>query len=249
MDLRLHPNPIQPGKNKPLKPPNKPIQKMPKASIITSTLSRDKRVFGTVRNSNNATIIKPSSSNGVPHKKPQRSKPTRLQPFTENPKPNLKQIEEEKKTPISGHRTPVNSKISASKSNFHTAKICTKCRFDRLETSSYWVGQIKLAESVGKHFASLAFFKLAIESKAQPFEKLDLELKRYLGRNGGLGVENEWKELCSKYEILLLKKKKESGNNYSEDFGSVIKELSLTQTQITNLEVENDDDHHGFCQN
>ncbi|XP_062083528.1 uncharacterized protein LOC133789826 [Humulus lupulus] len=254
MDLR--PRPIS-GKNKPLK--SKPIQKMPKASIITSTIPREKRVFGTIRNSNILTrtlpekpTIKPSV--GVPRKKPPTSKPTRPEPATEapkknspgTPKPKLNQgsicIEEEKKTSISGHRTPVNSsqsKLSASK--FYSAKICSKCQFDRLETSSYWVGQIKLAESVGKHFASLAFFRLAIESNAEPIEKLDLELKRYLSRNGGLSEDNEWKEVCSRYGILLLKKN-ESENGEREDFGSAIKELSSTQTTYVNVEG-----HHVFC--
>ena len=50
---------------------------------------------------------------------------------------------------------------------YHSAENCSKCRFDRLETSSYWLSQIKLAESVGKHFVSAAFFGLAFESKAE----------------------------------------------------------------------------------
>ncbi|KAG2397617.1 uncharacterized protein HKW66_Vig0141470 [Vigna angularis] len=50
---------------------------------------------------------------------------------------------------------------------FHTADNCSKCRFDKLETSSYWVGQIKMAESVGKHFVASDFFRLAFESQAE----------------------------------------------------------------------------------
>ncbi|KAF3966460.1 hypothetical protein CMV_009446 [Castanea mollissima] len=50
---------------------------------------------------------------------------------------------------------------------YHSAENCSKCRFNRLETSSYWLSQIKLAESVGKHFVSVAFFRLTVESKAE----------------------------------------------------------------------------------
>jgi len=54
-----------------------------------------------------------------------------------------------------------------SSAPFHTALHCSKCRFDKLETSSYWVGQIKMAESVGKHFLASEFFRLALESQAE----------------------------------------------------------------------------------
>ncbi|KAF3963689.1 hypothetical protein CMV_011945 [Castanea mollissima] len=50
---------------------------------------------------------------------------------------------------------------------YYSAENCSKCRFDRLETLSYWLSQIKLAESVGKHFVSAAFFGLTVESKAE----------------------------------------------------------------------------------
>ncbi|XWS52689.1 hypothetical protein CRYUN_Cryun11dG0092500 [Craigia yunnanensis] len=66
---------------------------------------------------------------------------------------------------------------------YHSAENCSKCRFDKLETSSYWLGQIKLAESVSKHFVSASFFRLACESKAEPIRNLLNELKRYLVRH------------------------------------------------------------------
>lgn len=50
---------------------------------------------------------------------------------------------------------------------YHTAEKCSNCRFDKMETSSYWVAQIKLAESVGKHFASADFFRLAYVCNAE----------------------------------------------------------------------------------
>ncbi|KAI9380637.1 hypothetical protein POPTR_016G129250v4 [Populus trichocarpa] len=95
-------------------------------------------------------------------------------------------------------------------------------RFDKLETASCWLGQIKLAESVGKHFVpialirlpsipmlaesvgkhlvSVAFFRLAFDSN--PIRNLRAELKRYMGRHGYLSYEAEWKEVSRSYGIL-----------------------------------------------
>lgn len=68
-------------------------------------------------------------------------------------------------------RTPVKSPAVQAKPRiatpYHSAERCSKCRFDRLETSSYWLSQIKMAESVGKHSVSAAFFELAFECKAE----------------------------------------------------------------------------------
>ncbi|KAK7831227.1 hypothetical protein CFP56_027600 [Quercus suber] len=64
---------------------------------------------------------------------------------------------------------------------YHSTENCSKCKFDRLETSSYWFSQIKLAESVGKQFVSAPFFGLAVESK----------LRRYVGF-GSLVLFKDW---------------------------------------------------------
>lgn len=52
---------------------------------------------------------------------------------------------------------------------YHTAQRCSNCKCDRLETSAYWLTQIKQAETLEKHFVSVAFFQLAYESKAEVF--------------------------------------------------------------------------------
>ncbi|OMO73815.1 hypothetical protein CCACVL1_17133, partial [Corchorus capsularis] len=57
--------------------------------------------------------------------------------------------------------------IIGTRTPYHSAQNCSKCRFDRLETSSYWLAQIKLADSVSKHFVSASYFRLASESKAE----------------------------------------------------------------------------------
>nr|XP_027086495.1 uncharacterized protein LOC113708224 isoform X2 [Coffea arabica] len=64
-------------------------------------------------------------------------------------------------------RSPFLIKPNVVGTPYHSAERCSKCRFDKLETSSYWLGQIRLAESVGKHFVSAAFFRLAAECKAE----------------------------------------------------------------------------------
>ncbi|KAI4304677.1 hypothetical protein MLD38_040153 [Melastoma candidum] len=51
---------------------------------------------------------------------------------------------------------------------YRTAESCRGCRLDRLETASYWLVQIKIAESSTKHFASAAFFRLALPSSLKP---------------------------------------------------------------------------------
>ncbi|KAL9679462.1 hypothetical protein QQ045_017324 [Rhodiola kirilowii] len=75
---------------------------------------------------------------------------------------------------ISAPRTPVQLSSSLRKPRrsgtpYHTAQNCRRCRNDKLESSSYWIEQIKLAESVGKHFASIMFFQLAHECNAEVF--------------------------------------------------------------------------------
>ncbi|CAK9143226.1 unnamed protein product [Ilex paraguariensis] len=103
-------------------------------------------------------------------------------------------------------RTPVRSpalvKPRISGTPYLSAKRCSNCRFDRLETSTYWLSQIRLAESVGKHFISAAFFQLAFESKAEPIRNLRVELKGYLARHEYLSAETRWMDVSVKYGLL-----------------------------------------------
>ncbi|KAL8193262.1 hypothetical protein R6Q57_026843 [Mikania cordata] len=71
-----------------------------------------------------------------------------------------------------GVKTPVRPPFSVKAARipgtpYLSAEKCSCCRFDRLETSSYWLVQIKSAEAVGKHFVSAAFFRLAHDCKAE----------------------------------------------------------------------------------
>ncbi|MQM05715.1 hypothetical protein Taro_038541 [Colocasia esculenta] len=103
-----------------------------------------------------------------------------------------------------GPRTPMSSvkPTVLLGTPFYSAKSCSKCRFDRLESAPYWLNQIKLAESVGKHFVSVAFFRLALECNAEPIRSLKSEIKRYMARHSSLHVVTVWKEVCRDYGLL-----------------------------------------------
>ncbi|KAF9594866.1 hypothetical protein IFM89_035027 [Coptis chinensis] len=85
---------------------------------------------------------------------------------------------------------------------YHSAENCSKCRLHRLESSSYWLAQIKLAESVEKHFVAETFFRLAQECKAEPVRGLRMELRRYLARHTSLSTVAEWKSVSINYGLL-----------------------------------------------
>ncbi|KAL3819433.1 hypothetical protein ACJIZ3_005338 [Penstemon smallii] len=55
-------------------------------------------------------------------------------------------------------------------------------KFCVLSSSSYWLSQIKLAESADKHSISLGFFKLAFEAGCEPIQRMGDELKAYVHR-------------------------------------------------------------------
>ncbi|XP_027191026.1 uncharacterized protein [Cicer arietinum] len=105
------------------------------------------------------------------------------------------------KTPVTSS-SHVRAKSKMSATPFYTAAHCSKCRFDRLETSSFWIGQIKMAESVGKHFVASAFFKLALISQAEPIRNLRTELKKYLSRHGHLSEKKEWRKVAVRYGLF-----------------------------------------------
>ncbi|KAI5391121.1 hypothetical protein KIW84_076108 [Lathyrus oleraceus] len=180
---------LLPEKTKDSKPKMK--QKRNQAPKIGSgsesqTQFRQNRVFGTAWNTN-VNIPKKPSDNIVTKPKPVIAQRHPKQPTTltqptdtkspENPNlvknkksdtfPQQENDSAEPKTPVTSSHVIGKSKVQATP--FYSAANCSKCRFDRLETSSYWVGQIKLAETVGKHFVACGFFKLAFKSQAEVF--------------------------------------------------------------------------------
>ncbi|CAA2966986.1 Hypothetical predicted protein [Olea europaea subsp. europaea] len=137
----------------------------------------------------------------------------------------------EPQTPV---RSPSLVKPRLSGTPYHSAERCSKCRFDRLETSSYWVGQIKLAESAGKHFVTAAFFRLALESKAEPFRNLRVELKKYLVRHEYLSEDEEWRNLSVNYGLL----KEESNAGEENEKACANEESASVQDEEKDLQKE-----------
>ncbi|XP_077242730.1 uncharacterized protein LOC143883269 [Tasmannia lanceolata] len=70
-----------------------------------------------------------------------------------------------------------------------------------LSTVTYWISQIKISESAAKHSISLGFFKLALESGCEPFQRLHDELKSYVLRHNLLELGEPTKELLRSYNI------------------------------------------------
>lgn len=62
--------------------------------------------------------------------------------------------------------------VLAAETPFFSAQNCSSCTVDQLESATYWLAQIRLAESVGKHWVAAAFFRLAFECQAQVRDKL-----------------------------------------------------------------------------
>lgn len=75
-------------------------------------------------------------------------------------------------------------------------------RSNTLMTSTYWLSQIKLSESAGKHAISLGFFRLALESNAEPFQRLFDELKVYAKKHHVLEYGEVAKDVLLSYGIL-----------------------------------------------
>lgn len=158
-----------------------------------------RRTFGTVRNPNvpektvpenpkskplNKTSKKQPKPEPVP--KPESAKKTPQNKSNEKTKlKNKKKVSfpekiegsATKKSPareVDGVKTPGRPPFSVKTvrvpgTPYLSAEKCSSCQFDRLETASYWLGQIKSAEFVTKHFVSAVFFRLAHDCKAEVF--------------------------------------------------------------------------------
>ncbi|GJN31133.1 hypothetical protein PR202_gb19492 [Eleusine coracana subsp. coracana] len=88
-----------------------------------------------------------------------------------------------------GHTPMVAMKASEKPSKvmaetpFFSAQNCSSCTLDQLESAAYWLAQIRLAESDGKHWVAAAFFRLALECQAQPIHRIQSELRNYSVRH------------------------------------------------------------------
>ncbi|MED6216877.1 hypothetical protein PIB30_012338 [Stylosanthes scabra] len=206
--------------------------------------SRQTRVFGTTRNTNVMAKLDSDKSKPkicVPKKQPPKSSGNTT-PVAQNVNSHRKSDDALKLNDVREPKTPLvrtsHKGGKAPSTPFYTAAHCSKCRFDRLETSSYWIGQIKLAESVGKHFVAADFFRLALESQAEPIRNLRMELKRYLLRHGYLSEQKLWKEVSVRYGLL----KTQSNNN---DAASEIMDSSINNDHHDDQVLHNKEEKLG----
>ncbi|TVU47452.1 hypothetical protein EJB05_07055, partial [Eragrostis curvula] len=93
------------------------------------------------------------------------------------------------RTPMVAMRTAEKpAKLVAAETPFFSAQNCSSCTLDQLESAAYWLAQIRLAESVGKHWVAAAFFRLAFRCQAQPNHRIQSELRNYTVRHESAGT-------------------------------------------------------------
>ncbi|KAF8683788.1 hypothetical protein HU200_044722 [Digitaria exilis] len=80
------------------------------------------------------------------------------------------------------------AKVLAAETPFFSAQNCSNCTLDQFESATYWLAQIRMAESVGKHWVAAAFFRLAFECQAQPIHRIRSELRSYVVRHESAGT-------------------------------------------------------------
>ncbi|KAK9061527.1 hypothetical protein SSX86_018709 [Deinandra increscens subsp. villosa] len=227
--MDVHPTPFPPGnKTQPVKSKYKKKsseEEAPKQKIKPiPTMHR--RTFGTVRDPNlpEKPLPKSKPSNQIPLKQPPKG--TNETVIKKNKKKTVSFSETKKSPAREGDgvlKTPVRPPFSAKPvrtpgTPYLSAEECSGCRFDRLETSSYWLGQIKSAEAVGKHFVAAAFFRLAHDCKAEPARNLHMGLKKYLKRHDSSSSKAEWEQVSGMYGIL--KNEHDTKSNMNLESGS-----------------------------
>ncbi|KAL0436458.1 UNVERIFIED_CONTAM: hypothetical protein Sradi_0353700 [Sesamum radiatum] len=197
-------------------------------SNVGAPLLRDKRVFGTARNPNipvktatekpgkakpSSGLLKEAAKSSPETRSPLSGQPISRTQNSSEKKPKKKNVcFQEKEVGRHGKllepQTPLKSAVASAKPRLPATpyRSAEKCR---LETSAYWLDQIKLAESAGKHSVSAAFFQLASECKAEPVRNIRVELKKYLSRHEYLNAEEVWKRVLFSYGLV----KEDSGQN------------------------------------
>ncbi|KAK3151299.1 hypothetical protein QOZ80_3AG0244140 [Eleusine coracana subsp. coracana] len=131
-----------------------------------------------------------------------------------------------------GHTPMVATKASEKPSKvvaetpFFSAQNCSSCTLDQLESAAYWLAQIRLAESVGKHWVAAAFFRLAFECQAQPIHRIQSELRNYLVRHGSAStVAPLFDELLTAHGMLVNQPRFDTDGFEKEDTLLATKEV------------------------
>ncbi|KAK9669281.1 hypothetical protein RND81_13G121000 [Saponaria officinalis] len=107
-------------------------------------------------------------------------------------------------TPISDYRArrSANGCENCDTPQSDVSRSSIRRKFNVLASASYWLSQIKLSESAGKHSISLGFFKLALEAGCETLQRLRDELKQYAGRHNLSELGDTVKSLFESYEIF-----------------------------------------------
>ncbi|KAJ0988057.1 hypothetical protein J5N97_006413 [Dioscorea zingiberensis] len=119
-------------------------------------------------------------------------------------------------TPISDVRTRRSNTLGKSDTPVSdVSRSSSRRKFSVLSSVSYWLTQIKLSESAGKHSISLGFFKLALEAGCEPIQRIREEFKSYACRYNLVAELGEpVKDLLQSYNISEdLEKLNISGNS------------------------------------
>lgn len=203
-----------------------------------SNSSESKRGLSTPRVSRSVCGLDFSGKDKSTSAKP----PRRLSiPVKASSTPNSKLV-----TPISETRTMRSGYSQGPQSRNQTpasdiSRTSSRMKFNLLSSSSYWLNQIKLSESASLQSVSLGFFKLALEAKCEPFQKMKDELKSYLSRHPELGELGEVKELLQIYNIAENIEQPQVSETISQP------QMSESISQVTDEGGRSSDDEVHCC--
>uniref|UniRef100_A0A7N0VFG4 Uncharacterized protein n=1 Tax=Kalanchoe fedtschenkoi TaxID=63787 RepID=A0A7N0VFG4_KALFE len=166
--------------------------------------------------------------------------PRRLSiPAKTNTTPAAKRIDS--MTPISETR-PRRSAVIQAKSDTPSSEVSKsgmRRQYSRLSTASYWLSQIKLAETEAKHSVSLGLFKLALEAGCEPQHQMRNELKAY-ARKHELDKHGAFvKELFGSYKITESLEELRVSINANEVAQGGTKSSDGVQSAISSIKSRN----------
>lgn len=195
-----------PAKDKPIKPSRRLSISSKNAVPVTKTVSKDIR-FAVSENKSTASKSSPLYGASFP-------KAGRTLEVESKVKPSTKALSVSFQGPLPKSQAKVTASskdvlLTTPGSNKSAISITPledfnqgQRKFNTLMTSTYWLSQIKLSECAGKHAVSLGFFRLALESNAEPFQKLCDELKLYAKKHHVLEYGQVAKDVLLSYGVL-----------------------------------------------
>ncbi|XP_051123134.1 uncharacterized protein LOC127246014 isoform X2 [Andrographis paniculata] len=113
-------------------------------------------------------------------------------------------------------------------------------KYSILSSASYWLSQIRLSESAAKHSISLGFFKLALEARCEPLQRMSDELKSYVRRHSLVEFSEFVKELLESYKINenFEQLQVSEGNQLSDNDDANSSSSSITEAEKPKLKTK-----------